>query len=35
MFGSKSAAAGVMMMIGGVWVITQIWWGSALERLGI
>jgi hypothetical protein len=36
MFGSrKSAAAGAMLIVTGVWVITQVWWGGALERLGI
>ena len=31
----SSFAAGLMLMIGGVWVFAQIWWGSALERLGV
>jgi hypothetical protein len=31
----SSAAAGIMLIIGGVWTISQVWWGSAVERLGI
>jgi hypothetical protein len=31
----SSIAAGLMLMIGGVWIVSQIWWGSALERLGV
>jgi len=32
---AKSAPAGIMITIAGFWVITQIWWGSAIERLGL
>lgn len=37
MFGNvaKSAAAGAFLIVTGVWVITQTWWGAAVERLGI
>lgn len=31
----SSRAGGVMLMIFGVWLNTQIWWGSGLERLGL
>jgi hypothetical protein len=30
-----SAPAGIMLIVSGVWVITQVWWGAALERLGL
>jgi hypothetical protein len=31
----SSVAAGIALMGLGGWVISQIWWGSALERLGV
>lgn len=31
----KSAAAGFMLIVAGVWVISQVWGGAAVERLGI
>jgi len=30
-----SRAGGVCLMLAGVWMVTQVWWGSALERLGL
>jgi len=32
---NSSRAGGACLMIAGVWMITQVWWGSALERLGL
>ena len=32
---AKSAPAGIMIAIAGVWVITQLWWGDSLTRLGL
>lgn len=32
---NSSRAGGVLLMILGVWMNSQVWWGSALERLGL
>lgn len=32
---AKSAAAGAFLIVSGVWIITQVWGGAAVERLGI
>lgn len=29
----SSAMAGVFIATVGTWIITQVWWGQALERL--
>jgi hypothetical protein len=31
----SSRAGGVLLMILGAWLNTQVWWGSGLERLGL
>lgn len=30
-----SRAGGVCLMLAGVWIVSQVWFGSALERLGL
>lgn len=32
---AKSAAAGAMLIVVGIWGFSQIWFGAALERLGL
>jgi hypothetical protein len=31
----RSAAGGVMLIVAGIWIFTQVWGGAAVERLGI
>jgi hypothetical protein len=31
----KSPAAGVMLIVAGIWIFAQVWGGAAVERLGI
>jgi hypothetical protein len=31
----SSAAAGIMLIVFGIWGLSQIWGGAAIERLGI
>ena len=31
----KSAAAGAFLIVTGIWIFSQVWFGAALERLGV